>query len=60
VTELLDRLDDTVADTTGRWDRQEFAGWLCIGIGGLVAVLSAGGVVALYLWGDLLTVKDLP
>ncbi len=54
MTAVLDRLDERVADATARWDRQELAGWLCIGVGGLVASVSFGAVAALYLWKDLL------
>ncbi len=54
MTDLLARIDDKVADATARWDRQELAGWLCIGVGGLVASVSFGAVAALYMWGDLL------
>ncbi len=59
MTGLLDRLDDRLGDAAATVGRGEVAGWVCVGIGGLAAVLSAGGVVALYFWGDLLTVGDL-
>ncbi len=59
MTDLLDRLDDKVADAVASVGPGEIVGWLCIGLGGLAAVLSAGGVIALYFWGDLLTVGDL-
>ncbi len=59
MTALLDRLDDKVSDAVSTVGPGEIAGWICVGVGGLTAVLSAGGVVALYFWGDLLTVGDL-
>ncbi len=59
MTAMLDRLDDRVAVAAQSVGPGEIAGWLCIGAGGLVAVVSFGGVVALHFFGDLLTVKDL-
>ncbi len=54
MTGLLDRLDHKVTAATAQWDRQEFAGWLCVSLGGLVASVSFGAVAALYVWRDLL------
>ncbi len=51
----LDRAAARVlAEATARWDRTEAVGWLCIGVGGLVASVSFGAVAALYVWKDIL------
>ncbi len=58
MTALLDRLDDKVAETVAGVGGLEIAGWICVGVGGLTAVVSAGVVVTLYFLGDLMTVGD--
>ncbi len=59
MTDLLDRIDDKAAETVAGWDRLAVFGWACVAVGTATAVLSGGGVGALYFWGDLLTVGDL-
>lgn len=59
MTELLDRLDESAASAVSTVGVGEIVGWACIAIGGTTAVLSGGVVVALYYFGNLMTVGDL-
>ncbi len=59
MTALLDRLDDRAVAAVAGWDPLSVFGAVCIGVGASVAIVFGGFFVALYFWGDLLTVGDL-
>ncbi len=58
MTGLLDRLDERAAAATASWDPLSVFGAVCVGVGAPVAIVFGGAFVALFFWGDLLSVED--
>jgi hypothetical protein len=59
LTGLLNRLDEITAAAVSEPYAGEVIGWLLVVVGGVIAVLAAGVIVASYFWGDLMAVGDL-